>query len=426
MGKTGEGTNSYYYLRVNEHFYDSEDMKVLQSMRDGYLYSDLLMKMSLISLKNEGRVMFKDDIPYDAEILSTVTGHKIEIVENAIKIFLKFKWIEILDNGAIYMLDIQNHVGRTTNEAQRKREYRKKIENEKLAIKNDGENPEPKCEKFLGEINRNILNDIHEYDTNTNSSNMDCSCENRDYRDLEKFSQYEDETMSYTNKHIDKLKSNEDYELNQNENHGENNIEARCKALEKGDLNPVGQMSGQNEDICPTEKEKEIKTKTETKKKIKCGAEPRTKVNLAKKKNKCEQKSDSTRIKEDEESFAAVLKHFEKCGFIISPRLVEFIQADIKVYGKEYLIEAASICVKRGKLNNYGYLTGIVQNWTTRGYDIKDGWNEHINSHIVNSFGIEKGSHNGKSNNKNNYTSSHISSKINHEAYVPMRSVLDE
>ena len=101
---------TYYYMRLHENFYEREDMKVLQSMRDGYLYTDILMKLSLKSLKYEGRLMFKENIPYDAEIISTITGHRIETVENAIKIFEKFKWIEILGNGAIYILDIQDHV----------------------------------------------------------------------------------------------------------------------------------------------------------------------------------------------------------------------------------------------------------------------------------------------------------------------------
>ena len=60
---------TYYYMRLHENFYEREDMKVLQSMRDGYLYTDILMKLSLKSLKYEGRLMFKENIPYDAEII---------------------------------------------------------------------------------------------------------------------------------------------------------------------------------------------------------------------------------------------------------------------------------------------------------------------------------------------------------------------
>ena len=50
----------YYYLKLKEDFFDSDEMLLLQGMKDGYLYSDILMKMYLRSLKNEGRLMYKD------------------------------------------------------------------------------------------------------------------------------------------------------------------------------------------------------------------------------------------------------------------------------------------------------------------------------------------------------------------------------
>ena len=41
----------YYYLKLKEDFFDSEDMKLLQGMKDGYLYSDILLKLDLQSLR---------------------------------------------------------------------------------------------------------------------------------------------------------------------------------------------------------------------------------------------------------------------------------------------------------------------------------------------------------------------------------------
>lgn len=70
-----------------------------------------------------------------------------------------------------------------------------------------------------------------------------------------------------------------------------------------------------------------------------------------------------------EEEMISIYTHFQKCGFISSPKLKEFIDADIKVFGANWMIEAANECVKRGKINNYGYLIGILQNWQTKGRD---------------------------------------------------------
>lgn len=121
----------YYYLKIKEDFFDSEEMIILQAMPDGYLYSDILMKLYLRSLKTEGRLMFKGIIPYTPTVLAQVTRHQVGTVEKALKIFQDLKLIEVLDNGAIYMCDIQNFIGESSTEADRKKTYRQKIKQEK-------------------------------------------------------------------------------------------------------------------------------------------------------------------------------------------------------------------------------------------------------------------------------------------------------
>ena len=121
----------YYYLRMKESFFDEDKMVILESMPDGYLYSNILLKLYLKSIKNNGKLMFNDCIPYDSRMIATITRHPVGVVEKAIDIFEKIGIIDILDNGAIYMLDIQEYIGRTSTESDRKREYRKRIETEK-------------------------------------------------------------------------------------------------------------------------------------------------------------------------------------------------------------------------------------------------------------------------------------------------------
>lgn len=121
----------YYYLKVKDNFYDSEEMIILQNMPDGYLYSDILMKLYLRSLKSEGKLMFKDRIPYNSTILAQVVRHSVGVVEKALQLFKELGLIEILDNGSIYLLDIQNYIGHSSSEADRQREYYNKIKSEK-------------------------------------------------------------------------------------------------------------------------------------------------------------------------------------------------------------------------------------------------------------------------------------------------------
>lgn len=124
----------YYYLKLKEGFFDSEDMKLLQAMKDGYMYSDILLKLYLRSLRQEGRLMYRDIIPYTPEMVATITNHQVGTVEKAMKILEQMGFIEILDNGAIYMSDIQNFIGQSSSEGDRKRAYRSLINAEKLRI----------------------------------------------------------------------------------------------------------------------------------------------------------------------------------------------------------------------------------------------------------------------------------------------------
>lgn len=121
----------YYYLKLRENFFDNDDVAILESMPDGTLYSNILLKLYLRSLKNNGKLMFNDRIPYNAQMLSTITRQPVAVVEKAVGIFKEMGLIEVLDNGAIYMLDIQNFIGSSNTEADRKREYRRKIALEK-------------------------------------------------------------------------------------------------------------------------------------------------------------------------------------------------------------------------------------------------------------------------------------------------------
>lgn len=124
----------YYYLKLVDNFYERDEMIILESMPDGYMYSNILLKLYLRSLKNEGKLMHNDRIPYNSTMLANATRFPVAVIEKAISIFRDLGLIEILDNGAIYMLDIQNYIGKSSTEADRKRAYRNRIETEKIVI----------------------------------------------------------------------------------------------------------------------------------------------------------------------------------------------------------------------------------------------------------------------------------------------------
>lgn len=158
----------YYYLKLKEGFFESEEIKILESMKDGYMYSNILLKLYLKSLRNEGRLMYRNVIPYTPEILATLVGHQVGTVEKALEIFRKLELIEVLDNGAIYMMDIQNYIGKSSTEADRQREYYNRVKNEKALLGEPRENvpdlletqnTEPKSRKAIS----NYSTDFEEF-----------------------------------------------------------------------------------------------------------------------------------------------------------------------------------------------------------------------------------------------------------------------
>ena len=124
----------YYYLRLKDNFFDSDELKILESMKDGYLYSNILLKLYLRSLKNDGKLVVNERIPYSEDMLASVTGHQVGTIKQALSIFKDLGLIDVLDNGAIYMLDIQNFIGKGSSEADRKREYRQRIETDRTNV----------------------------------------------------------------------------------------------------------------------------------------------------------------------------------------------------------------------------------------------------------------------------------------------------
>lgn len=130
----------YYYIKLKADYFDSDEMIILESMHDGYKYSNILLKFILRSLKNEGKLMFNNKIPFNSTMLSQVTKHSIGDIEKAVRIFEDLNLIEILTNGAIYINNIQEYIGKSSTEADRKRIYRHRINEDKKQLGHLSEN----------------------------------------------------------------------------------------------------------------------------------------------------------------------------------------------------------------------------------------------------------------------------------------------
>lgn len=156
MGYVEGGKGKYYYLRLKENFFDSEEIQLLETGENGLEYSSFLLKLYCKSLKQEGRLTLNELVPYDAEMLATVTRCSVEFVEKALKKLKRLGLIEVLDDGVIYMLDIQNFIGKSSDMADRMRDYRARIEGEKYEKEAQKERSGQMPDKCITNVTTNV------------------------------------------------------------------------------------------------------------------------------------------------------------------------------------------------------------------------------------------------------------------------------
>ena len=116
----------YYWLKLNENFFEREEIKVIENMKNGKDYIIFYLKLLLKSINTEGKLLFRDVIPYTPEMLSAITGTDIDTVKVAIDLYTKLELMEIWDDGTLFMKETQNMIGSETDTARRVRKHRKK------------------------------------------------------------------------------------------------------------------------------------------------------------------------------------------------------------------------------------------------------------------------------------------------------------
>ena len=167
----------FYWLKLKRDFFKRTDIKVVENMPNGKDYILFYLKLLLESVEYEGKLRLSDTIPYNEEMLSTITDTDIDVVRSAMNIFTKLNMIDVLDDQTIYMTEIQNMIGCETKWAEKKRQYREKIgqkEDNVLALSDKS----IEIEKEL-EIEKEKENDI--------SPNVDISLEKENKPKKKKF-----------------------------------------------------------------------------------------------------------------------------------------------------------------------------------------------------------------------------------------------
>lgn len=114
----------YYWLKLKRDFFKRHDMQIIEAMPNGKDYVLFYLKLLVESVDHDGALRFSDTIPYNEQMLSTITNTNIDVVRSAMKVFTELRMIDILDDQTIYMSEIQTMMGAETYWAEKKRKQR--------------------------------------------------------------------------------------------------------------------------------------------------------------------------------------------------------------------------------------------------------------------------------------------------------------
>ena len=122
------GKGKFYWLKLDKDFFKRHDIKIIESMPNGKDYILFYLKLLCESLDHDGNLRFNDQIPYNEDMLATITNTNPDTVRSAINVFSELKMIEILDDGTYFMNAVNKMIGSETKWAGYKREQRYKTD----------------------------------------------------------------------------------------------------------------------------------------------------------------------------------------------------------------------------------------------------------------------------------------------------------
>ena len=121
-----EKDKKYYWLKLKRDFFKRHDIQIIEGMPNGKDYILFYLKLLCESVDHDGNLRFSEEIPYNEEMLATITNTNIDIVRSAVKLFVGLHMMEVMNDGTYYMSQVQKMIGSETYWAQKKREQKEK------------------------------------------------------------------------------------------------------------------------------------------------------------------------------------------------------------------------------------------------------------------------------------------------------------
>lgn len=120
-------STKFYWLQLKEDFFEDDSIEWLESQDNGSAYALFYLKLCLKSLKTNGvliRRVGEMILPYDAAKLSKLTGTPTDTVKAAMVYLQRCGLIKFLENGELYMTQVETMIGAQSVSAFKKQQQR--------------------------------------------------------------------------------------------------------------------------------------------------------------------------------------------------------------------------------------------------------------------------------------------------------------
>ena len=149
----------YYWLKLKNDFFEGDEINWLEEQENGAVYILFYLKLCLRSLRSDGVLMRrvgKIEIPYDTKKLAEITGTPLLAAETAMALLTSAGLVEVQENGALFMPQMEDMTGSETEKAAVMRKHRNSREEQKSDAKDPGGNIEgtllPESSNIVGTL----------------------------------------------------------------------------------------------------------------------------------------------------------------------------------------------------------------------------------------------------------------------------------
>lgn len=124
------------WIKLTKEFFQRADIQVIESMPGGKDYLLFYLKLLCVATDTEGKLRFSDVIPYNEDMLSTITHTDVMVVKGAIRLLQQLELVEVWEDGTYFCKMVESMMDSCsgTDGAIRQRKFRENKKAEQLKL----------------------------------------------------------------------------------------------------------------------------------------------------------------------------------------------------------------------------------------------------------------------------------------------------